>query len=512
MGVGARTDKRVRIKRGNQPFIADFDGDFFPDLLYQDDEGIKLTFQTANPFQHNTYKFDDYVLKSGVVSKKCIEPPPERVLASPGTVAYIDMDGDWVADIVMTTKDPSTNQVFLEIYMTILSKEEVHDPGFNFKTRYWLIKRVPLPEDIDPILQIADFDREGMVDILGYSPSKKAIYIFLNGLKPRTDEQIGLCKSMNVLDQDDVMFPALDGDTSVKDTEFVMMHKIAKIPYFNALHGHSDLFPPRLRIGDINADGYPDIIATFELSGHNAFPAVLINLPWISSNDVKWKPGERVFVYSDIKYNEELKKHNDWNYAFFFDIEENGILDIILVIHDVNHRKDRIIALMTNYDQDSFFLKTKVVRHIDTKADVVMSGSTIRASFTQLGDEKYILVGTQRSQESYSNLGLAYAYFGIGRSNNYIEAFTVGSIVFGKKVVKSWTPIIPNSQLIVSTQNSPDPHSWQLDLLIGPTKAIGILVVVVLLWLLIIGLLVIILHFAEKAEDEKDQAKAFDFL
>ena len=141
-----------------------------------------------------------------------------------------------------------------------------------------------------------------------------------------------------------------------------------------------------------------------------------------------------------------------------------------------------------------------------------MSGSTIRASFTQLGDEKYILVGTQRSQESYSNLGLAYAYFGIGRSNNYIEAFTVGSIVFGKKVVKSWTPIIPNSQLIVSTQNSPDPHSWQLDLLIGPTKAIGILVVVVLLWLLIIGLLVIILHFAEKAEDEKDQAKAFDFL
>ena len=301
-------DKRVRIKRGNQPFIADFDGDFFPDLLYQDDEGIKLTFQTANPFQHNTYKFDDYVLKSGVVSKKCIEPPPERALASPGTVAYIDMDGDWVADIVMTTKDPSTNQVFLEIYMTILSKEEVHDPGFNFKTRYWLIKRVPLPEDIDPILQIADFDREGMVDILGYSPSKKAIYIFLNGLKPRTDEQIGLCKSMNVLDQDDVMFPALDGDTSLKDTEFVMMHKIAKIPYFNALHGHSDLFPPRLRIGDINADGYPDIIATFELSGHNAFPAVLINLPWISSNDVKWKPGERVFVYSDIKYNEELKK------------------------------------------------------------------------------------------------------------------------------------------------------------------------------------------------------------
>lgn len=217
-------------------------------------------------------------------------------------------------------------------------------------------------------------------------------------------------------------------------------------------------------------------------------------------------------MYEDNKYNEELRKHNDCNYAFFFDIEENGILDIILDVHDVNQRKDRIIPLMSNYDQDSFFLKTKVVRHMDAKNDVVLSGATVRASFTQLADEKYILVGTQRSQESYANLGVSYAYFGIGRSNNYIEAFTVGAIVHGKKVVKSWSPIIPNTQLIISTQNSPDSHNWQLDLLFGPTKVFGILLVVILLCLLIIGLLVIILHFAEKAEDEKAQAKAFDFL
>lgn len=502
-------DKRIRIQRGNQPFIADFDGDFFPDLLYMDDEGIKISSQATNSFKNN---FNDVVFKPGVVSDKWLDVVPGRTLVSPGTVAYVDLDGDCIADILLTTKDPSSNQVYIEIYITILGNAETQNTDSNLKTRYWLVKRVPLPEDIDPILLLADFDREGMIDILGYSPSKKSIYIFNNGLKPKTDEVLGLWSQNSALDIGSKIFPALDGDLTVKDSEFVMFHKISKIPYFNALHGHSDLFPPRLRFGDINADGYPDLIATFELSGHNAFPAVLINSPWVVSDVQKCKPGERVFVYSDNKYNEELKKHNDWNYAFFFDIEENGILDIILVVHDVNQRKDRIIPLMSNYDQDSFFLKTKVVSHIDNKADIVMSGATIRASFTQLGDEKYILVGTQRSQESYANLGLSYVYFGIGRSNNYIEAFTVGTLVSEKKVVKSWTPIIPNTQLIVSTQNSRDPHSWQLDLLIGPTKAIGILVVVVLLCLLIIGLIVIILHFAEKAEDEKEQEKAFAFL
>ena len=87
---------------------------------------------------------------------------------------------------------------------------------------------------------------------------------------------------------------------------------------------------------------------------------------------------------------------------------------------------------MSNYDQDSFFLKTKVVRNVNAKNDVVHSGATIRASFTQLGDEKYLLVTTQKSQDSYASLGMSYAYFGIGRSTNYIEQFTVGTIVYNK--------------------------------------------------------------------------------
>lgn len=84
---------------------------------------------------------------------------------------------------------------------------------------------------------------------------------------------------MNHLDKENVIFPALDGNLTIKNSEYVMVHKIHKIPYFNELHGHGEVFPARFRFGDINADGYPDLIATFELSGHNAFPAVLTNTP-----------------------------------------------------------------------------------------------------------------------------------------------------------------------------------------------------------------------------------------
>ena len=458
-----------------------------------------------------TENFDTYVREESS-DGKCLEVNPKRQLVSPGSVAYADLDGDWVADLIMTTKDSSSGTPYLEIYISILGHYEYSDNDLNFSTRYCLVKRVQLPDEIDPVLLFADFDREGMIDILGFSSKRKSIYLFKNGLKPRSSDANGLCYSVNHLEEEGDVFPGLDGSSTVKPSENVMINKIYKIPYYKQLHGHTELFPPRLRFGDIDSDGYPDLIATFELSGHNAFAAVLTNTPCKDPKTQGCKKDDRIFVYNQNKYNNDLKKHNDVNYAFFFDIEENGNLDIMLSVHDVNHRKDRIVPLMTNYDQDSFYLKTKVVRHFKAKNDIVLSGATIRASFTQLGDEKYILVGTQKSQESYANLGLSYSYFGIGRSNNYIETFTVGTIVYGKKVVRAWTPIIPNTQLIVSTQNSANPNDWEVELLVWPTKAINILVVVIALFLLILILLIIIMHFAEKSEDEKMQAQAFDYF
>jgi hypothetical protein len=65
-----------------------------------------------------------------------------------------------------------------------------------------------------------------------------------------------------------------------------------------------------------------------------------------------------------------------------------------------------------------------------------------------------------------------------------------------------WTPIIPNSYLILS----PDTDSsdgWFLELFASPTDNIGIIVAVSLALLLVIGIIVIWRFILEKREDKK---------
>lgn len=183
--------RRTPIKKGNQPFITDLNGDFYPDVLYQDDEAIKVAFlmQNGRPL---IMKFDDFVKKESSGVQECLEPSPHRQLASPGSVGYADIDGDCVADLLMTTTDSGSGQAYLEVYISILGHYETSHKEFNFATRYCLVKRAPLPNDIDPVLLFADFDREGMIDVLGFSPTKKMMYVYKNGLKPRSTDAKGL--------------------------------------------------------------------------------------------------------------------------------------------------------------------------------------------------------------------------------------------------------------------------------------------------------------------------------
>lgn len=49
-----------------------------------------------------------------------------------------------------------------------------------------------------------------------------------------------------------------------------------------------------------------------------------------------------------------------------------------------------------------------------------------------------------------------------------------------------------------------DPMWWELSLLVNPTSKINLILVVDAMLLLIIGLVIIVLYFQEKVEDEKE--------
>ena len=102
------------------------------------------------------------------------------------------------------------------------------------------------------------------------------------------------------------------------------------------------------------------------------------------------------------------------------------------------------------------------------------------------------------------SLKMPYAFLGIGRSNNYIETFTATTSVDGKRANRMWTPIIPNSQLIVfaETSETQSIESWGVELFISPTASLYLIVLVCCVCLLVIGVAIVMLHCREKKEDD----------
>ena len=74
----------------------------------------------------------------------------------------------------------------------------------------------------------------------------------------------------------------------------------------------------------------------------------------------------------------------------------------------------------------------------------------------------------------------------------------------GKRVLRQWTPIIPKSILFIISNMSGEESRWQMDLLSKPSDKIPVVLLVDGAFLLVLGLIIIVLHLQEKAEDKKE--------
>ncbi len=138
-------------------------------------------------------------------------------------------------------------------------------------------------------------------------------------------------------------------------------------------------------------------------------------------------------------------------------------------------------------------------------------GPSFRCVGTDLSDNKHVLIGSQQFQQSYNALLMPYAYIGVGRSNNYVENFHTALATTSKRSVRSWTPIIPNSQLIIQATEANE-KNWNLELFINPTDMLPLIVVACLVCLVLIGIVIIVFHVKEKQEDRRNKAKAFNYF
>lgn len=131
-------------------------------------------------------------------------------------------------------------------------------------------------------------------------------------------------------------------------------------------------------------------------------------------------------------------------------------------------------------------------------------GASFRAVLTSLEDNKFEVQGSDSGQSSFGALQIPNCMIGVGKSNNFVETFTVSFFNNGSRVQREWSPIIPKSVLYVYSNMASNSQYWSLSLLVNPTSKANLILIFDALLLLIIGLVIIVLYFQEKVEDEKE--------
>ncbi len=130
-------------------------------------------------------------------------------------------------------------------------------------------------------------------------------------------------------------------------------------------------------------------------------------------------------------------------------------LDIISVSYENGIFQTK--GYYNNYIYDAFFLKSI---HFLTQGIYFTNtfGTSYRYINTNLDGSRRMDTSVQIPQTTNLQLNLPYSYIGIGRSNNYVENFAIITSIRYKQNLnyKVYTPIIPNSQLIINSTPDKD--------------------------------------------------------
>uniref|UniRef100_A0A8C2IQK2 Integrin alpha FG-GAP repeat containing 1 n=1 Tax=Cyprinus carpio TaxID=7962 RepID=A0A8C2IQK2_CYPCA len=235
---------------------------------------------------------------------------------------------------------------------------------------------------------------------------------------------------------------------------------------------HSPDFPITLHLGDYNLDGFPDALVILRNTSASTQQQAFL-LENVACNNESCRQAGRMFL---VHWEQsDLSAIPMAIVATFFDIYEDGILDMI-VLSKVEGKKELVIhALKNNFEADAYFVK---------------------------------VIAGQLSQSAHLSLQLPYTVLGLGRSANFLDHLFVGipQPPGGKDVRKQeWTAIIPNSQLIVIPYPQNDPRSWSAKLYLTPSNIV-LLTAIALIGVCVFILVIIgILHWQEKKADDREK-------
>jgi len=179
--------------------------------------------------------------------------------------------------------------------------------------------------------------------------------------------------------------------------------------------------------------------------------------------------------------------------------------------------------IKNNYYQDAFFLKALtlngacegICRPKNGKPyepnGVSYSGATYKFTVLDARARRRATQVGQLPQTSYFSLLTPYSYFGLGRTNNYVENLFVGSTRFQNNHFGKFEGLIPNSQVMINPyqptvkpgdEEQGSPNTWIKSLYLHPGDWIPGVTLSLLGALTALIVTIVILHTKEQVRPE----------
>ena len=105
----------------------------------------------------------------------------------------------------------------------------------------------------------------------------------------------------------------------------------------------------------------------------------------------------------------------------------------------------------------------------------------------------------QLPQTAYQSLLTPYSFIGLGRTNNYIENFFVGSTKHDEEHFINMEGVIPNSKVVIIPPSDDSQRTdWRKELYLRPGEWIPLVTLTVVIATVLLAIIVLVLHLNEK--------------
>lgn len=403
-----------------------------------------------------------------------MDPPHEHAgeLSIPHSHAYLDLNGDFNADLFVSTRNG------FEIWHGL----ERH--GFNYSRTV----KLPLADDRGVIGQSIFLDIE-----LNGAITQVVPVCYDND-----------CRNSSILANVNGEFHDLQ--INFKDETNTAWAFIKPSSRPNQMYQNTIT----LRGGDFNLDGYTDLLATLQPStGDCAQTFLLENVPCSYC-----KHTTRSFA---VRWNAFGTTADCTAAGAYYDFYQDGILDVMFVKQRQRQSESSVpLAFRNTLDYDANFVKVMVLtgltnKHAPTKLTPFgrkkrtygtnLPGPRIAYYTTKTNGEFQESSSVQIPQSAYFSLHLPYTIFGLGRTPNFVDKLIVGL----SHQNRSWSQLIPNSQMVVVPWPPTQPSRWKAQLFVTPSKLIWMSVLSLSATCAVITLIILVLHLKEKREDRLER-------